>query len=82
VKLHSLILNILAKRMIVKRLESASAVRAAPTIESAISNGGHADALPTLRPINVIASAAKQSILSLFGEDGLRRYARNDVVTI
>jgi hypothetical protein len=53
-----------------------------PAIESTIANAGHADALPTLRPINVIARAAKQSILSLLGEDGLRRYARNDVVTI
>src|ERR1019366_7210367 len=35
---------------------------AVPTIESAIANGGHAHALPTLRPINVIASEAKQSI--------------------
>jgi hypothetical protein len=82
VKLHSLILIFWQNRRLSNGLIAASAVEAAPTIESAIANGGPTDVLPALRPINVIASEAKQSILSLPGEFGLLRYARNDVVTV
>jgi hypothetical protein len=48
---------------------------------SRLSNNLRA-ASAVLRPINVIASEAKQSILSLLGEHGLLRYACNDVVAI
>jgi hypothetical protein len=79
VKLHSLILNILAKRVIVKRLESGIGR------QSRARSWGRCWLEPRQAgqlSSTVIASEAKQSILSSLGEDGLLRFARNDVVAI